>query len=315
MPYADNDGVSLYYEITDPGGEDAGATDAGGRAGPTDAGDDTDPAEATTTEDDTETVALVEGLGYGRWMWRWQKDRLAGEGYRVVVWDNRGTGDSDEPEGPYTVEQMASDLEAVLDAADAESAHVVGASMGGMIAQQYALDYDRAESLGLLCTSHGGEDAIDTPEETQARMFGAPDDVVEQSSTGNQTTSDDADEREAIRYKMKPAMTDEFWAENDDLISDIVDWRLAGDASDAAREAQAAGVMQFDSSDRLGEMDLPVLVAHGTDDRVLPVGNADLLAQKLPHAQLAVFEGGPHLFFIEQAETVNDRIVEFLNHV
>jgi len=275
MPYADNDGVSLFYETTEPAD---GADDAS----------------------EAESVLLVEGLGYGRWMWRWQRDRLADEGYRVVVWDNRGTGDSDEPEGPYTVEQMASDLEAVLNAVGAERAHVVGASMGGMIAQQYALDYDRAESLGLLCTSHGGEEAIDTPQETQARMFGAP---------------DDADERETIRYKMQPAMTDEFWAENDELISDIVGWRLDGDASEAAREAQAAGVATFDSSDRLGDIEIPVLVAHGTDDEVLPVGNADRLAQKLPTAQLAVFEGGPHLFFIEQAEQVNDRLVEFLSHV
>ncbi|WP_137283617.1 alpha/beta fold hydrolase [Halorussus salinisoli] len=275
MSYADNDGVSLYYETTAP-------------------------AETATNGSDPETVALVEGLGYGRWMWRWQRERLADEGYRVVVWDNRGTGDSDEPEGPYTVEQMASDLEAVLADAGVERAHVVGASMGGMIAQQYALDYDRAQSLGLLCTSHGGEEAIDVPEETQARMFSVP---------------DDADEREAIRYKMKPATTDEFWAENDDLISDIVDWRLEGDASDAAREAQAAGVAQFDSSDRLGDVDVPVLVAHGTDDRVLPVENADLLYQKLSKVQLAVFDGGSHLFFVEQADAVNDRLVEFLTHV
>ncbi|WP_276300335.1 alpha/beta fold hydrolase [Halorussus lipolyticus] len=274
MPYADNDGISLYYEITDPAEE--------------------------ATASDPEVVALVEGLGYGRWMWRWQRQRLADEGYRVVVWDNRGTGDSDEPEGPYTVEEMASDLEAVLDAVGVESAHVVGASMGGMIAQQYALDYDRAESLGLLCTSHGGEDAVETPDETQARMFGVP---------------DDADEREAIRYKMKPAMTDEFWADNQDLIEDIVDWRLEGDASDSAREAQAGGVAAFDSSDRLDDIEIPVLVAHGTDDRVLPVENADRLYQKLSKVQLAVFEGGSHLFFIEQSEEVTDRLVEFLSHV
>jgi pimeloyl-ACP methyl ester carboxylesterase len=297
MPYADNDGISLYYEVTEPSGSE------------------TDDGSDASVGSDPETVALVEGLGYGRWMWRWQRDRLAGmqsspssatashdadEGYRVVVWDNRGTGDSDAPEGPYTVEEMASDLDAVLDAAGIERAHVVGASMGGMIAQQYALDYDRAESLSLLCTSHGGEEAIDTPEETQARMFGVP---------------DDADEREAIRYKMKPAMTDEFWRENDEIIEDIVDWRLAGDASEPAREAQAAGVAQFDSSDRLGAIDVPVLVAHGTDDRVLPVENADLLYRTLSHVQLAIFEGGSHLFFIEQAEQVNDRLVEFLTHV
>ncbi|WP_128477739.1 alpha/beta fold hydrolase [Halorussus pelagicus] len=273
MPYADNDGISLYYETIAPE-------------------DDEDARDA-------ETVALVEGLGYGRWMWRWQKDRLAEEGYRVVVWDNRGTGDSDAPDGPYTVAEMASDLEAVLDAVGAERAHVVGASMGGMIVQQYALDYDRAESLGLLCTSPGGDEAPETPEETQARMFGVP---------------EDADEREAIRYKMKPAMTDEFWAENDDLIESIVDWRLAGDASDAAREAQAAGVARFDASDRLGDIEVPVLVAHGTADRVLPVENADLLYEALPSAQRARFEDGSHLFFIEQAETVNDRLAEFLSH-
>jgi pimeloyl-ACP methyl ester carboxylesterase len=287
MPYADNDGISLYYETTGPAGDDTGPTDA-------------DPPEETPDEDDTEVVVLVEGLGYGRWMWRWQRERLAEEGYRVVVWDNRGTGDSEEPAGPYTVEEMASDLEAVLADAGVESAHVVGASMGGMIAQQYALDYDRAQSLALLCTSHGGEEAIETPEETRARMFGVP---------------DDADEREAIRYKMEPAMTDEFWRENDELVSDIVDWRLVGDASEAAREAQAAGVAQFDSSDRLGAIDVPVLVAHGTDDRVLPVENADLLYRTLSHVQLAIFEGGSHLFFIEQAEQVNDRLVEFLTHV
>jgi 3-oxoadipate enol-lactonase len=283
MPYADTDGVSLYYEITGPTEDDIET-----------------PTHGSNADDDAEAVALVEGLGYGRWMWQWQRERLAEEGYRVVVWDNRGTGDSDAPKGPYTIEEMASDLEAVLDAAEVESAHVVGASMGGMIAQQYALDYDRAQSLGLFCTSHGGEEAIDTPEETQARMFNVP---------------DDAGEREAIRYKMKPAMTDEFWRENDELIEDIVDWRLDGDASEAAREAQAAGVMQFDFSDRLGDIDVPVLVAHGTDDRVLPVENADLLYQKLSMVQLAIFEGGSHLLFIEQAEQVNDRLVEFLSHV
>jgi pimeloyl-ACP methyl ester carboxylesterase len=292
MPYADNNGISLYYEITGPD-------------------DDTGP----TAGSDIETIALVEGLGYGRWMWRWQRERLAEAGYRVVVWDNRGTGDSDAqssgarqasergsetPEGPYTIEQMASDLDAVLDAAGVERTHVVGASMGGMIAQQYALDYDRAESLGLLCTSPGGDDAHEVPEETQARMFDVP---------------ADADEREAIRFKMKPAMTDEFWAANDDLVEDIVDWRLASDASDAAREAQAAGVMAFDVSDRLDEIEIPALVAHGTDDRVLPVENADLLHEGLPNARLAIFEGGSHLFFIEQSETVTDHLLEFLNDV
>ncbi|WP_458207529.1 alpha/beta fold hydrolase [Haladaptatus sp. NG-SE-30] len=267
MPYADNDGVFLSYEV-------------GGRG-------DADP------------VVFVEGLGYGRWMWRWQRTQVE-SAYRVVVWDNRGTGDSDAPDGPYSIEEMASDLEAILNDLDIESAHVVGASMGGMVAQRFALDFDRARSLTLLCTSPGGDDAVPVPPETQARMFDVPEEY---------------DEREAIRYKMAPAMTAEFAEENDDLLADIVDWRLANDASDEARQAQVAAVADFDVGDRLAEIDVPVLVAHGTDDRVLPVENARILHDRLPNVELALFDGGPHLFFIEQSDAVNERILGFLDDV
>jgi 3-oxoadipate enol-lactonase len=267
MPFTDNDGVSLYYE-------EHGQADA-------------------------DTIVFVEGLGYGRWMWRWQREAFS-EDHHVIVWDNRGTGESDTPDGPYSIEEMASDLESVLAAIGVESVHVVGASMGGMIAQQYALDYDRAETLSLLCTTPGGEEAVPTPPETQERMFDVPEGY---------------DEREAIRYKMVPAMTEAFAEEHDDLVSDIVDWRLAGDASDEARQAQAMGVVNFDASDRLGELSLPTLIAHGTADRVLPVENAELLADLLPHAELELFDGSPHLLFIEDATAVNERLRTFLHDV
>ncbi|WP_231186951.1 alpha/beta hydrolase [Haladaptatus sp. DYF46] len=265
MPCTDTDGVSLYYEEHGPA--------------------------------DADTVVFVEGLGYGRWMWRWQREALSDD-HHVVLWDNRGTGKSDAPDGPYSIEEMASDLESVLAAAGVESAHVVGASMGGMIAQRYALDYDRAETLSLLCTTPGGENSVPTPPETQERMFDVPAEY---------------DEREAIRYKMAPAMSEAFAEERDDLVSDVVDRRLAEDASDEARRAQAAGVMHFDASDRLGELTLPTLIAHGTADRVLPVGNAELLADLLPHAELERFDGGSHLFFIEESGTVNERLRTFLH--
>jgi 3-oxoadipate enol-lactonase len=265
MRYATNDGVSLCYE----------------REGPSDA----------------ETVVFVEGLGYGRWMWRWQRDSLS-ETHDTIVVDNRGTGDSDAPEGPYSIETMAADLEAVLADAGVESAHVVGASMGGMIAQQYALDYDRATSLALFCTSFGGEDAVPTPPETQARMFEVPDDL---------------DERETIRYKMAPALTDEWAASNPDLLEQIVDWRLDSDADEAARNAQATAVATFDVGDRLSDLTLPTLVVHGTADRVLPVENGERLAARLPNATFERVDGGSHLVFVEQADYVTDRLREFVD--
>jgi pimeloyl-ACP methyl ester carboxylesterase len=283
--HADNDGVSIAYTVDGP--RDGGAATTAGDEG------------RGATDPDVPTVVFLEGLGYGRWMWRWQADPLATD-YRTVVVDNRGTGDSDVPEGPYTVEQMAADVEAVLADLGAESVHLVGASMGGMIAQRYALDYDRAASVTLLCTSPGGEVAAPTPPETQERMFAVP---------------EDADEREAIRYKMEPAMSESFWAENDDLVERIVDWRLASDAPPSAREAQAAAVAGFDASGELRDLALPALVCHGTADRVLPVENAHLLHERLPDSRLELFEGGPHLFFVEQADAVTGRLREFLADV
>jgi pimeloyl-ACP methyl ester carboxylesterase len=244
---------------------------------------------------DAPSVVLVEGLGYGRWMWNWQREALADD-YDVILPDNRGTGESDAPEGPYTIAEMATDLDAVLDDAGVESAHVVGASMGGMIAQRYALDFERAASLTLLCTSPGGDVAVPTPPETQQRMFEVPEGL---------------DEREAIRYKMEPAMTDRL-ADDEALLADIVDWRLDSDAPDHAREAQGAAVAAFDASEELGDIDVPVLLMHGTDDEVLPAENSERLHERLPESRLAFVDGGPHLFFIEDSETVNEELLAFL---
>lgn len=245
---------------------------------------------------DAESVVLVEGLGYGRWMWNWQRDALADD-YDVILPDNRGTGESDAPEGPYSIPEMAADLDAVLADAGVDDVHVVGASMGGMIAQQYALDYERAASLSLFCTSPGGDLGEPTPPETQARMFDVPDDL---------------DEREEIRYKMEPAMTDEL-AEDDELLERIVDWRLDSDAPQHAREAQGAAVAAFDASDRLDAIEVPVLLLHGTADRVLPVENSEVLHEHLPDSTLELVEGGPHLFFVESHERVNDVLGSFLD--
>jgi len=266
MPTATNDGVRLSYE----------------RDGPTDA----------------ESVVFVEGLGYGPWMWRWQREALAD--YDTIVPDNRGTGDSETPEGPYTIGEMADDLAAVLDHAGVERAHVVGASMGGMIAQQFALEYGRADSLTLLCTTPGGPDAVPTPEATQQRIFDVPDEY---------------DERERRRYKMAPAMTESFMRENEALVERIVDWRLDTDASERALSWQAAAVEAFDVHDRLDDITTPALVVHGTADRVVPVENGRLLADGLADADYLELEGAPHLLFIERAETVNDALRGFLADV
>ncbi|MEF8885120.1 MAG: alpha/beta fold hydrolase [Haloarculaceae archaeon] len=267
MAYATNEGVRIYYEEEGP--------------------------------PDAETVVFVEGLAYGTWMWNWQRKPLAGK-YHTVVLDNRGTGESDTPAGPYTVGEMAADVEAVLAAAGVDAAHVVGASLGGMIAQEYALSYQRAQSLALFCTTPGGDEAMPIPEETQARMLNVPE--------GYGPT-------ETVRYKMQPAFTDEFRENHPEVVDRIVEWRLDTDPTEEAYEWQSAAAAAFDASDRLSEIAVPTLVAHGTADRVLPVENAHLLAEGIPGAELVTVEGGSHLFFIERDEQVTGELRGFLADV
>lgn len=285
MPTVQRDGVTLYYEY-----------ETSGQSNP--------------------PIVFVQGLGVGRWSWNWQREALCGE-YDCLLPDNRGTGSSEAALPPliprlprpirlllftkfagYSTEGLAADLEAVLADAGVDSVHLVGASLGGMIAQQYALDYDRVESLSLLCTTHGGPDALPIPDETVEQIFGVP---------------DEADERETIRHRMKPALNETFVEENPDTIGQIVDWRLEQDAGEVARESQGAAGVNFDVSDRIHRLDVPTLILHGSNDKVVPVENGELLAEKIEQSQFKRIEGGSHLFMIEDSERVSESLRDFLD--
>src|SRR6202047_1299862 len=107
-----------------------------------------------------EPLLLIMGLSYPSYMWHRTRPILA-KNYRTIALDNRGVGQSDVPPGVYSIALMASDAAAVLDAAGVDSAHVFGVSMGGMIAQEFALQYPaRVRSLVLGCTASGGPNAV-----------------------------------------------------------------------------------------------------------------------------------------------------------
>src|SRR6202046_4175973 len=107
-----------------------------------------------------EPLLLIMGLSYPSYMWHRTRPLLV-KNYRTIAFDNRGVGQSDVPPGVYSIALMASDAAAVLDAAGVESAHVFGVSMGGMIAQEFALQYPkRVRSLVLGCTAAGGPTAV-----------------------------------------------------------------------------------------------------------------------------------------------------------
>jgi 3-oxoadipate enol-lactonase len=228
-----------------------------------------------------EPLLLIHGWGYGRWGWAPVVDPLA-EDFTVIAFDNRGIGESDVPDGPYTTAQMAGDAAAVLDAADLPRAHVVGTSLGGMIAQELALLHpERVDRLVLACTTPGGERAAPMPLQT-----------VELLQEGASLPPD-----VALRRFVANALAPDA---PDALVDEIVAARLANPFDAAGWAAQGAAGAAFDAYDRLGAIESPTLVVHGTADAVVDPRNSELLAALIPDARLEWVDGGGHLFFWEQ---------------
>jgi 3-oxoadipate enol-lactonase len=241
-------------------------------------------------------LVLVHGLGYGRWGWEPVVDGLA-DRFEVILFDNRGIGGSDVPPGPYTAAEMAADVERVLDEARLDSAHVLGTSLGGMIAQEFALTRPgRVDRLVLACTTPGGPEAFPLPEGTLQLIAEAPllEPVV------------------ALRRFVENALAPATVAERPELVERIVARRLGAPQDPAAWVAQAAAGAVFDRFAAMGRISAPTLVQHGTEDRVVDVRNASVLAAGIPDARLELFEGGGHLYFWEQPERFVASVAAFL---
>lgn len=217
---------------------------------------------------------------------------------RVLVYDQRGIGDSDPGEGPYAMAGLAADAVAVLDAAGAPTAAVWGASMGGMVAQQMAIDHPgRVSRLVLACTGPGGAHAARADPDATRALLGK----------GARTPG------EAYRMACTVMYTEAFQREHAEFIDEEVRRRDAHPVRGRAFSAQYEAVRHHDTWDRLGGLRVPTLVVHGAEDRVMPVGNGEVIAARIPDARLVVLPGAGHLFFHEDPRRVAGLILEFLS--
>ncbi len=253
MPTVERNGIELYYE----------------------------------TEGSGPTVAFVGDVGAGAWLWGWQQPALAGP-YETLVWDLRGTGRSDLPPGPYAVETLANDLEAVLSDRGVADVHLVGAGLGGMVALAHAHAYGRTNSLALFGAAAGGDAVTDR----LATLRASPDDPV------------------ALRASLADAFAVDP-AEHPDVVDEIVGWRAGDDAGLDAWDAQAAAMRSFDAPP-LYEVTQPALVLHGVDDVVVPASAGESLAADLPRGDYRGVDGG-HWCFVEEAAAVNDALAGWLD--
>jgi 3-oxoadipate enol-lactonase len=246
---------------------------------------------------DGEPLALVHGLAYDRNGWGRFPDLLA-QRFRVVLIDNRGVGESDEPEGPYAVAQMAADVVAVLDDAGIERTNLFGVSLGGYIAQELALAYpERLAKLVLASTAPGGPKAHPMP-------------AAGLEAFGKYPTM----ERDAgLRLMVENSLGERGVRDLPGLVDEIFAYRLAHAPSLAAWQAQAYAGATFDSYDRIGAIQAPTLVVQGGADNVVDPCNAELLGELIPNARVEIVPERGHLLVWEDSERVAELVTEFLS--
>ncbi|HEX9112162.1 MAG TPA: alpha/beta fold hydrolase [Terriglobales bacterium] len=239
-----------------------------------------------------EPVLLIMGLAYPSCMWHRTRPVLA-QHFRTVAFDNRGVGLSDVPPGPYSIATMASDAAAVLDAAGISRAHVFGVSMGGMMAQEFALQYPaRTRSLILGCTSPGGPSAV----RAESNVI---DVLLMRGMTPEQA-------REAILPYIYDANTPREKIEQDVIL------RQPWLPSPEGYMAQLQGILAWEGYSRIAQIAAPTLVIHGESDALVPPGNGELIARRIPGAKLVLLEHASHLFLTDQTQVANKEILEFL---
>jgi 3-oxoadipate enol-lactonase len=252
---------------------------------------------AATAHGQGSPLLMIPGLGASRNVYATIVPLLA-ERRRVIVFDPRGIGDSDISDGPYTMAQLAADAVCVLEAAGERSAAVFGASMGGMVAQHAALDHpDRVERLILACTSPGTSHAVRADPEATRRLLGK----------GARTPE------EAYRIATTVLYSHAFQESHRDFIEREIQQRAHRPVRARAFAAQYEAVRHHDTWERLPELRMPVLVLHGAADEVIPPGNGEVIAQRIPGARLVLLDGLGHMFWHEDPHRAAAAILDFLD--
>lgn len=237
-------------------------------------------------------VLLVMGHRFSSAAWGWALDGLSSQA-RLVLFDNRGTGASNSPAGPYTMQDLAEDAFAVMDAAGLKSAAVYGVSMGGMIAQEMALLKPcRVDSLILGCTA-ARYPGSRPPHPASYLQYWLPKGLVLRLGRD-------------LLYGPR--------ATSDRVAADL---ELLGRDHSEPRGliGQAKAITNFNALDRLCEIRQPTLILHGSHDKVFPVALARELAAGIKNSRLVLLDGAGHNYVADATDASNRAVVDFLSSI
>jgi len=242
-------------------------------------------------------LTLIMGLGCSARQWQWMAPYLA-ETFQVIIFDNRGSGRSGKPDSDYTTELFADDMRGLLDALYVEKTHVFGVSVGGMIAQRFALQYpERTDRLVLGCTM------------PDFRSFPpASEDIAIMAESQSLAIEDGVEQMLAL------FLSPQFRAACPGEAARLRDvMRL--ESQERGMEAflhQLAAAMSHDTRVDFANINAQTLVICGDNDRVAPVENSRFLAAQIPSGTLVELPGAYHAFWVENAVQSCRTIRDFL---
>jgi 3-oxoadipate enol-lactonase len=242
-------------------------------------------------------LVMVNGIGQAGRHWWEEFPRLLSERYRTVILDNRGTGKSDRPEEPWTMSDMTGDVQAVADDLGLETFHLLGCSLGSIIVRHFVKERGggRLRSLGLLCPPNGIQP---TEEDRNAALFW--------------------DRSKPILEQARKAWTivhPEPWvAQNEDLLLRKFEENQEDPTPPRTFMIQLQAAMAAgDANDAANQYAWPVLIAHGTVDRLVPPENGRSLKEAIPRAHLEMLEGDSHSFWQHNPVRAAQVVLRFLD--
>jgi 3-oxoadipate enol-lactonase len=244
---------------------------------------------------ESEPLLLIRGLGSTCEGFAAQIEGLAPH-FRVISFDNRCVGRTDQPQQPFTIADMADDTAALLDALEVESAHVFGVSLGGMVAQEVVLRHPhKVKRLVLACTHAGPRTATRAPE-WAVQIFNESRDMPREA---------------ALRYSIPLLFSKKTVEEQPELVDEALRVMARNNQPKPSYLLQLGAVMMHDTFDRLPEIKHTTLVMTGTEDTLVDPGNSRLISERIPNARLVEFPETGHVFFTEKPDEVNRVLIDF----
>lgn len=269
LPYATVKDVDIYYEIHGPS--------------------------------DAPPVVFIGGWASYRWIWFRQIPAFK-ERYRCIVFDNRGAGKSSKPDYPYTMDMFASDVVGLMEAINIDNAHILGISMGGLIAQQIAISYpEKVRSLILVSTHFGGPNHVPMDNQTMALLIAIPTETLSRA--------------QALDMRYRATFSPQFLQENRLLIELTEEWANQHPAPLYAQVHQTSAVSAFNAEEEVKQIAAPTLILHGDSDIAVPTKNGELLAERISNSKLEIIEDASHFVIIEKHKELNNEAMNFIDEV